>query len=200
MNFAALIRQVSRGHPGRGMTPEEACFLFGRILDGFIPDLELGALILALRIRTESVHELLGFHRALVQRSRQMKWKGPFLPVVLPTYNGARHHVNLTPLLALMLQRLDLPVLLHGVHESYGRVTSVRILEKWGIDPAHTLEEAEKQLESRKIAYIEPELVYPGIEQLLNYRTRLGVRNSAHSLVKLMNPFDCPSLRMIAAS
>ena len=43
------------------------------------------------------------------------------LPVVIPSYNGARKQANLTPLLALLLSRLGLPVVVHGVTEDSSR-------------------------------------------------------------------------------
>ncbi len=201
MNCSAIIRQISRAnHSGHGLKLDEAHYLFTQMLDGKIPDMELGALILAFRIRTESIHEIMGFHQALCERMKVIDGTGLSVPVILPTYNGARHHVNLTPLIALILQRMNIPVLLHGSLDNYGRVTSAKILKEHGIMPADSLEEAVTQLRSRNIAYIQPQLVYPGIERILGYRERLGVRNSAHTVVKLMDPFRGHGLRLVAAS
>ncbi|MEF8769703.1 hypothetical protein [Candidatus Accumulibacter contiguus] len=50
--------------------------------------------------------------------------------MVIPTYNGARRNANLTPLLALLLQRFGVPVLLHGLSDDYGRVTSEQVLQR----------------------------------------------------------------------
>ena len=57
------------------------------------------------------------------------------MPIVIPTYNGARKQANLTPLLAILLQKLGFPVVVHGVSEDPTRVLTETILELLGIEP-----------------------------------------------------------------
>src|SRR5260370_302087 len=45
-------------------------------------------------------------------------------PVVTPAYGGALHQPNLTPLVAFILQRLGIPVLIHGTLEGHGRIAT----------------------------------------------------------------------------
>ena len=47
--------------------------------------------------------------------------------MAIPSYNGARKQPNLVPLLTLLLAREGVPVLVHGVTEDPGRVTSAEI-------------------------------------------------------------------------
>ncbi|MFX8180047.1 glycosyl transferase, partial [Acinetobacter baumannii] len=55
MDYAALIKEVGRGARGaRDLTRAQAENLFGAMLDGVVPDLELGALLIALRVKGES--------------------------------------------------------------------------------------------------------------------------------------------------
>lgn len=37
------------------------------------------------------------------------------MPIVIPSYNGARKQANLTPLLAILLHKLGFPVVVHGL-------------------------------------------------------------------------------------
>ena len=67
--------------------------------------------------------------------------------VVLPTYNGARKEANLTPLLALLLQRFGIPVVVHGLLEGFGRVTSALIFRELGVMPATSSTQAQAQLD-----------------------------------------------------
>ena len=74
MSYAALIKEIGRGPKGsRPITTEQAEALFGAMLDGQVPDLELGAIILSMRIKSESPAELLGFQRALDARTAQLQ-------------------------------------------------------------------------------------------------------------------------------
>src|SRR5690606_32414763 len=106
------------------------------ILAGRVSDLELGALLLAWRIKGESPEELAGFLDAAEPSYRT--WDAPasaFAPVVIPSYNGARQLPNLTPLLALLLARSGVPVLVHGVEAVPGRVGTAEILARLGLAP-----------------------------------------------------------------
>jgi anthranilate phosphoribosyltransferase len=155
-----------------------------------VPDLELGALILGLRVKGESLDEMLGFLAATDERTHQFEMPhGRGRPVVLPTYNGARKEANLTPLLALLLQRFGVPVLVHGLIEGYGRVTSAHIFRELDVLPVASVLQAQAGLDEKGLAFLPLSALCPGIHNLLSLRARMGVRNSAHSLVKLLDPF-----------
>src|SRR6476660_6973422 len=59
---ARFIKEIGRGVKGaRSMTREDAKTLYGAMLDGRVSDLELGGILLAMRIKGESVEEIAGF-------------------------------------------------------------------------------------------------------------------------------------------
>ena len=107
MNFAHFIRELGRGSEGsRSLSLDEARQLYGAMLDGGVPELELGAISIALRVKGESVEEMVGFLAALNERHYTLQApQGRLRPIVIPSYNGARKGINLTPLLALLLVR-----------------------------------------------------------------------------------------------
>lgn len=192
MSYAQFIKEIGRGAEGaRDLPLDDARQLYAAMLDGGVPDLELGAIILGLRVKGESLDEMLGFLSAVDERTNRLEMPhGRVRPVVLPSYNGARKEANLTPLLALLLQRFGVPVLVHGLLEGFGRVTSGLIFRELGIMPLTSSNQAQITLEEKGLAFLPLTALCPGIHNLLGLRSRLGVRNSAHSLVKLINPFD----------
>jgi len=192
MTYAHYIKEIGRGAQGaRNLSSDDARQLYAAILDGGVPDLELGAILLALRVKGESLDEMLGFLSAVDDRTSLLdKPHGRVRPVVLPSYNGARKEANLTPLLALLLQRFGVPVLVHGLLEGFGRVTTGHIFRELGIMPATTTHQAQTMLQEKGLAFVPLTALAPGLHNLLALRARMGVRNSAHSLVKMLNPFE----------
>jgi anthranilate phosphoribosyltransferase len=192
MSYAQYIKEIGRGAEGaRDLPLDDARQLYAAMLDGGVPDLELGAVILGLRVKGESLDEMLGFLSAVDERTNRLDMPhGRVRPVVLPSYNGARKEANLTPLLALLLQRFGVPVLVHGLLEGFGRVTTGLIFRELGIMPLTSSNQAQTTLEEKGLAFLPLTALCPGIHNLLGLRSRMGVRNSAHSLVKLINPFD----------
>ena len=202
MNLAHYIRELGRGRAGaRDLPLEEAHRLYGAMLDGGVPDVELGAITIALRIKGESVSEMTGFLAAINERIDLWRRsdEGP-LPVVIPSYSGTRLGPNLTPLLAMLLQRFGIPVLIHGPIEGYGRVTSAHILREFGVLPAKSQAQARQQIAENGLAFVPLQALCPGLGQLLALRAPLGVRNSAHSLVKMIDPFGGRGLLLSSAT
>jgi len=128
-DFAPLIKEIGRGAKGaRSLTRAQAQNLFGAMLAGEVGDLELGAILIALRIKSESLDELLGFADAM--RALVAPIEVPHGPrcVVLPTYNGARRQPNLMPLVVHLLARRGVPVLIQGRHDFETRINPFDLL------------------------------------------------------------------------
>ena len=201
-NWGTLLKEIGRGaHGARDLGEEDAYRMFAAMLDGCVPELELGGIMIALRIKGESVAELRGFQRAAAERmQRLVAPAGVPRPIVLPSYNGARRQANLLPLLALLLARAGCPVLVHGVFDDFGRVTSAAILHELGIEPSRSAAEAEAALAAGRVAFLADELLAPGLARLLALRKRLGVRGSAHTIAKLLDPFAGRGLPVVSVT
>lgn len=202
MNFAQYIKEIGRGTSGAAdLSEQDAEKLYAAILDGGVPDLELGAIILALRMKGESREEMSGFLRAAETRAYSLRRPATEIrPVVLPSYNGARKGANLTPLLALLLQRFGVPVLIHGLLEGYGRVTSGHVFRELGLMPAASLHLAQQSLDQEGLTFVPLSALSPGLADQLALRSRLGLRNCAHSLVKMLDPFQGQGVLVAAAT
>jgi anthranilate phosphoribosyltransferase len=183
---AHIIKEIGRGKKGaRSMSREDARELYAAILDGRVSDLELGGILLAMRIKGESVEEIAGFLDAAEASFAPLHAPaGACAPVIIPSYNGARKMANLTALLALLLAREGVPVLVHGVAHDPGRVATAEVLAALGIAPANTHAEAEALLAAGKPAFITIDALAPKLAYMLSLRRVLGVRNSTHTLVK----------------
>jgi anthranilate phosphoribosyltransferase len=190
MGISQYIKEIGRGKDGaRALTREQATDLFGQVLDGTVTDLETGAFCLAMRIKGETPTEMAGFLDATHTRLHRVPASARPV-VVLPSYNGARKLPVLTPLLALLLAREGLPVLVHGTATETKRVFASEVLAALGV-PAQT---AVRPIAPGEVHFVPTEVLCPGLKRLLDVRRVVGLRNPAHSLVKLMNPVDGPSL------
>ena len=186
MGISQYLKVIGRGKVGaRNLPRGQATDLMGQVLDGTASDLEVGAFCIAMRIKGETPEEMAGFLDAVHERLEMLPASARPL-VVLPSYNGARKLPVLTPLLALLLARNGLPVLVHGTATEDRRVSSQDVLAALDIAPMQELDE----IEPGHVAFAPTALLLPGLERLLDVRRTLGLRNSAHSLVKLMDPLS----------
>ena len=184
MPISHYLKIIARGAQGaRHLSREHACDLFGQVLDGSISDLEVGAFCIAMRVKGETPEEMAGFLDAVHARLAPLPASTRTL-VVLPSYNGARKLPVLTPLLALLLAREGLPVLVHGTATEDSRIFSQNVLAALDVPVLQAIQ----TIAPGSVAFVPTALLLPGLARLLAVRRTLGLRNSAHSLVKLMNP------------
>ncbi len=197
---APFIREIGRGKKGaRDMSQSDARAVYEAMLERQVSDLELGALLIGMRIKGESVEEIAGFLEAAEASFEPLSApEGPFAPVIIPSYNGSRQLPNLTPLLALLLAREGVPVLVHGMSEDPGRVTTAEIFGALGIAALSDRAQATSALANPVPVFMPIGLLAPKIHQLLQVRRVLGLRNSTHTLVKIMQPFQQAALRLVS--
>jgi anthranilate phosphoribosyltransferase len=191
MAIASYLKDIGRGKDGaRALTREHAADLMGQLLDGQLSDLEIGAFCLAMRIKGETAAEMAGFLDATESRLQRLSAEAGTPVVVLPSYNGARRLPLLTPLLAHLLARQGMAVLVHGARTEATRITSDQVFEALGL-PALT---TPRVLRAGEVTHLSTQQLHAGLQRLLEVRQVVGLRNSAHSLVKLMNPMTGPAL------
>jgi len=194
MGISQYIKEIGRGKQGaRSIGREQAADLFGQVLDGAVTDLEVGAFCLAMRIKGETPEEMAGFIDATRARLNLVPDSGKPV-VVLPSYNGARKLPVLTPLLALLIARRGLPVLIHGTATESSRVFVPNVLQALGIHALPSI----RAIDPGEAVYVPTELLCAGLKRLLDVRRVVGLRNSSHSLVKLMNP--CAGSAVVVSS
>lgn len=196
---ARFIKEIGRGpHGARALSAEDTFELYRAMLDARVSDLELGAILIAYRLKGESADELAAMLAAAQASFEPVHVQdAAFRPVSIPSYNGARKQPNLVPLLALLLAREGVPVLVHGVERDPGRVTSAEIFSALSIPPSTSHDAIEDMLAERRVAFAPIAALAPRIARLLSLRGVLGVRNSTHTLVKILQPFAPAGLRLV---
>ncbi|HBB1222025.1 TPA: DNA-binding protein YbiB [Escherichia coli] len=179
MDYRKIIKEIGRGkNHARDLDRDTARGLYAHMLNGEVPDLELGGVLIALRIKGEGEAEMLGFYEAM-----------------------QNHTIKLTPLLAILLHKLGFPVVVHGVSEDPTRVLTETIFELMGITPTLHGGQAQAKLDEHQPVFMPVGAFCPPLEKQLAMRWRMGVRNSAHTLAKLATPFaEGEALRLSSVS
>ena len=194
MGIAGYIKEIGRGANGaRSLGVDAARALMGAVLDGEASDLEVGAFVLAMRMKGESLDELVGFLAAAEQRLAPIASDRPV--VVIPSYNGARRLPNLTPLLAMALAQQGARVLVHGLGEDPTRVTTAAIFRDLGLPAARDEADVHALWARSEPAYVATGTLSPALQRLLEVRWTVGVRNSGHTIAKMLNP--CRGARVL---
>lgn len=202
VDLKSLLRRLGGREPAPDLPLEEAEKIFGAILDGAVPPLLLGALLMALRWKRETAEELAGFARAANRRILSL----PLPPratrtVVIPSYALRQsRQPNLMPLLALLLARYGLAVLIHGNPHPACRSRSFEVLARLGHLPVTSLADMEAHFALHNLAVVPTEMMSPAIARMQRLRATMGLGNVADLVARLLDPSPEHCLRLICVS
>ncbi|WP_180111042.1 MULTISPECIES: glycosyl transferase family protein [unclassified Acinetobacter] len=187
--FAQFVRIVGKGKNGaRSLTYDEAYQAFSMILKDEVLDVQLGAFLMLLRVKEESVDELTGF----VQATRdQLKFKKLDVDLDWSSYAGKRKHYPWFLLAALTLAKHGYNVVMHGASgHTINRLYTEQVLEYLGFPICKNDTDVEQQLIQRHFAYIPLDVISPILSDLISLRNVMGLRSPIHTLARLINPFN----------
>lgn len=187
--FAQFVRIVGKGKNGaRSLTYNEAYQAFKMILNDEVLDVQLGAFLMLLRVKEESVDELAGF----VQATRDtLNFKALDVDLDWSSYAGKRKHYPWFLLAALTLAHHGYKIVMHGASgHTLNRVYTEQVLEYLGFPICQNQDEVEQQLQQRNFAYLPLEVISPVLSELIALRNVMGLRSPIHTLARLINPFN----------
>lgn len=202
MSFSRYVRLLSEPGDDAGAADSAAIQnLFGAMLDGGVPDLELGAVFVALHARPASVALIVAANRATSTRVQQLRTpESPFRPLVFASYNSARQTPNFLPWLALVLRRLGVPVLVHGNLGGACGGTSAYLFRELGIMPSATVTTIQNALDHDRLAFVPAGVLCPGLANLIALQNSLGLHDWVYKLAALIDPFRSNGMRIIGVA
>ena len=187
--FAQFIRIIGKGKTGaRSLTYDEAYQAFSMILRNEVLDVQLGAFLMLLRVKEESVEELAGF----VQATRdQLQFKPLQVDLDWSSYAGKRRHYPWFLLAALTLAKHGYKVVMHGASgHTINRLYTEQALQYLDYPICQNDLDVEQQLAQRNFAYLPLDVISPILSELINLRNVVGLRSPIHTLARLINPFN----------
>jgi len=192
-DIAEWIHRVARGkHGAKNLSREEAQIAFSALLQPDADVLQLGAFLIAERMKGNTASELAGFVDAARSRINAFEtFASPKGTIDLPCYAGKRRAAPLHLVAALQARDAGMPVFVHGVAHIEGRVTAWQALRRAGVKRAHHLRQAVEILLADGIVYMDIADICPDLFRILALRPRLGVRSFAHTVARMLNPLRC---------
>lgn len=189
--FATYVRILGKGKRGtRSLSEQEAFDAFSMILRGDVLDEQLGAFMMLLRVKEESVDELVGFVRAAkAQISTQFDKHAVDLD--WPSYAGKRKHHAWYLLAALTLANHGVRIVMHGAAgHTLNRVYSENLLHALGKPIVTHDTEIAEALNTQHFCYLPMYAMLPQLQRIIDMRNVFGLRSPVHTLSRLINPFN----------
>ena len=180
----AIARALGRRH----LTADEMAAVVGRIMDGLATPAQIGAFLVALRAKGESVDEVVG--AATAMRARAVKLRVPAGVVVdtCGTGGDGRSTINVSTIAALVVAAAGVRVAKHGNRAQSSRSGSADVLEALGVDVNAPIEVVERCLEEVGIGFLFAPAFHAATQHVAAPRREIGVRTVFNLLGPLTNP------------
>jgi len=180
---AALATVVDGGT----LTMAQAHGAMSAVMDGEATSSQLAALLVALRMRGETVEELAGFASAM--RERVLHVDAPAGTVDTCGTGGDRSGTfNISTAAALVVAAARVPVAKHGNRAVTSRSGSADVLEVLGIRTDHDAVSAAEALRTDGFAFLFAPGFHPAMKHAGPTRREIGVRTAFNLIGPLTNP------------
>lgn len=194
--FRALLKKVGSGtHTSEPLTRQEAADAARMMLTQEATPAQIGAFMIAHRIKRPAAAELAGFldtYRALGPKLKGGSHDYPTLVFGIP-YDGRTRTAPVQPLVSLMLSAMGCPVVLHGgarMPTKYG-LPLVEIWQALGVDwTGLSLTAVQHIFEETCQGFVYLPDHFPLAQGLVPYRDQIGKRPPIATLELMWSPYE----------
>jgi anthranilate phosphoribosyltransferase len=183
---AALARLVDRGD----LTSDEMAGVVGRIMDGEASPAQVGSLLTALRMKGETVDEVVGAARAMRARMLKPQVEGLVCVDLCGTGGDGSGSVNVSTLASFIVAACGVPVAKHGNRAMSSKSGSHDVIEALGIEPAPGPELATRCLRETGVCFLFAPAYHAATKHAVGPRREIGFRTFFNLLGPLTNPAE----------
>lgn len=169
------------------MSIEQSDWAMNQIITGNATNAQIGAFLVALRAKKESVDELLGFRDAVLANALDLPVPAMALDIV--GTGGDRHNsVNISTTASIVAAAAGIPVVKHGNRAASSASGSSDVLSELGINLTLNNLQVAEVLDRAGITFAFAAAFHPGFRHVAEARREIGVPTIFNILGPLCNP------------
>ena len=173
---------------GEDLCRGEARSLFGRIVRGELSEMEIAAVLVALKGKGEHPAEIAGAAEALREAAAPFDGGPHALVDTCGTGGDGTASVNISTAVAVLLAEMGLAVAKHGNRSISSQCGSADVLEAVGVSIDAPASVARRCLDEAGICFLFAPQYHAGMRYAMPVRRALGVRTVFNLLGPLLNP------------
>lgn len=166
----------------------EAYMVCSEIMDGIATPAQIGSLLTALRIKGESIEEMIGFTKAMREKMVCIDFNSAPLIDTCGTGGDLSGTFNISTISAIIAAGAGCYVAKHGNRSNSSHCGSADLLEALDIKINLTRNQVEKCLMEQNIAFIFAPLFHPAMKSVKGPRKEMEIRTIFNLLGPLVNP------------
>ena len=173
---------------GRVLAPERLARALGEIMDGGISDAKTAAFLVALRLRGETVPQLIAAAKTLRARAITAAARDPRTVDTCGTGGSGIDTFNISTTAAFVVAGAGVSVAKHGNRAASSRSGSFDVLEALGVQIDLPIETCAAILDRVGIGVFFARTAHPAFRHVANVRAELGIRTCLNLLGPLLSP------------
>ena len=170
------------------LSREEAANALQMLIDDQLTETEIGALLFGLRMKGESVSELLGFVDTMQKNMVSVDLEDSNAIDVCGTGGDKKHSFNVSTTAALVVAAGEVTVAKHGNRSVSSKSGSADVLEKLGVKIDLSPEKTKQCIDDVGIGFFFAPKYHPAMKVVAPHRKNLGTRTVFNMLGPLLNP------------
>lgn len=178
---------LARLAEGEALSEAEAEAAFGLLMEGEATPSQIAGLLMAMRVRGETVPEITGAARAM--RARMLAVEAPEGAIdTCGTGGDASGTYNISTAAALVIAAAGVPVAKHGNRAASSKSGSADVLAALGVALDAPMERVQAALDQAGIAFLWAPRHHAAMRHVAGTRSELGTRTIFNLLGPLANP------------
>ncbi len=188
------IGKIGKGLKGaKDLTWEEAKFALNAIIEGQATEGQVGAFLMAMRIKTESIGELAAFTATARKHVSSIQLPDSSQMVDLPLYGEKHHTIHIVVAASLVAGATGARMFLHGIENPCLDYDLTHVLQQLKLPIADSALKATEQASQHAWVYMDLAGYHAPLTKLLDLRQEFGLQNLSHQISRLLNPAQLPS-------
>jgi len=193
---------------GKNLTKAQAKDVMKEIMQGRATSAQIAAFLVALRMKKETVDEIVGLAEEMISRAVSFPWDGDVLVDTCGTGGDNLGTFNVSTTCIFVIAAAGIKVAKHGNRALSSRCGSADVLEELGVKidlPCHLVKKA---LEEVGIGFLYAPFFHQAMKHALPIRRQIGVRtvfnllgpltNPLRANIRLMGVYDCSLISTMA--
>jgi anthranilate phosphoribosyltransferase len=178
---------IGKAAGGESLSQEEATRAFDIIMSGNATPAQIGGLLMALRVRGETVEEITG--AATTMRAKALKVSAPDNAIdIVGTGGDGSGTYNISTAAAIVTAACGVPIAKHGNRNLSSKSGASDVLASLGVNLEANLKTVEKAISEAGIGFLMAPLYHGAMKHVGGPRVELGTRTIFNLLGPLTNP------------
>ena len=172
---------------GRSLTAYEAGGAMSEIMDGEATPAQIGAFVTALRVKVETLDEIVGMARVMREKSLRVEVDGPLVDTC-GTGGDSSGTFNISTTVGFVAAGAGARVAKHGNRAASGATGSADVLEELGANIGLGPDGVKRCIEKVGFGFMFAQTFHPAMRFAAAPRREIGIRTIFNTLGPLMNP------------